>query len=177
MRFPISLFLLLLPWLRKPWPVCRYLDGGVVGTAEIAAAMPAGITAYTLTAFPLGVTQCVSTFAAQALGRGEPREGAAYAWQGLYLSLLVGLGSFLLWPAAPWFFSLFGHEPEIVALEVSYFRVRLWGIGISVAVGALNGFFYGVHRPRVPLWAMVVDNIVNVVLCYVLIFGKWGRLR
>ncbi len=146
----------------------------LVGTAEIAAAMPAGITAYTLTAFPLGVTQCVSTFAAQALGRGEPREGAAYAWQGLHLSLLVGLGSFLLWPAAPWFFSLFGHEPEVVALEVMYFRVRLWAIGISVAVGALNGFFYGVHRPRVPLWAMVIDNIVNIVLCYVLIFGKWG---
>jgi MATE family multidrug resistance protein len=136
--------------------------------------MPAGITAYTLTAFPLGVTQCVSTFAAQMLGRGEPREGAAYAWQGLYLSLLVGMGSFLLWPAAPWFFSLFGHEPEIVALEVMYFRVRLWGIGPSVAIGALNGFFYGMHRPRVPLYAMIVDNLANVALCYMLIFGKWG---
>src|SRR5258706_307503 len=107
----------------------------LVVTAEIEAAMPAGITAYTLTAFPLGVTQCVSTFAAQALGRGEPREGASYAWQGLYLSLLVGLGSFLLWPAAPWFFSLFGHEPEIVALEVMYFRVRLWGVLIVLLVG------------------------------------------
>jgi MATE family multidrug resistance protein len=146
----------------------------LIGTAEVAAAMPAGITAYTLTAFPLGIAQCVSTFAAQALGRGQPREGAAYTWQGLYLSLVVGACSFLLWPTAPWFFSLFGHEPEIVALEVMYFRVRLWGIGLSVAIGALNGFFYGVHRPRVPLWAMVVDNIVNVVLCYALLFGKWG---
>ncbi len=146
----------------------------LIGTAEVAAAMPAGITAYTLTAFPLGITQCVSTFAAQALGRGNPRAGAAYAWQGLYLSLVVGVCSFLLWPTAPWFFSLFGHEPEIVALEVMYFRVRLWGVGLSVAVGALNGFFYGVHRPRVPLWAMIVDNIANVALCYILIFGKWG---
>ncbi|HXG18451.1 MAG TPA: MATE family efflux transporter [Methylomirabilota bacterium] len=145
-----------------------------IGTAEVAAGMPAGISAYTLTAFPLGITQCVSTFAAQALGRREPREGAAYAWQGLYLSMVVGLASFLFWPTAPAFFALFGHEPEIVGLEVLYFRIRLWGVGLSVGVGALNGFFYGMHRPRVPLFAMVVDNIANVVLCYLLVFGKFG---
>jgi MATE family multidrug resistance protein len=149
----------------------------LVGTAEVAAAMPAGISAYTLTAFPLGITQCVSTFAAQALGRGAPEEGAAYAWQGLYLSLLVGMCAFLLWPTAPGFFSLFGHEPEIVDLEVDYFRIRLWGVGLSVAIGALNGFFYGIHRPRIPLWAMIVDNIANVVLCYLLIFGNLGAPR
>ena len=145
-----------------------------VGTAEVAAAMPAGITAYTLTAFPLGITQCVSTFAAQSLGRGAPQEGAAYAWQGLYLSIVIGLAAFFLWPAAPSFFSVFGHEPEIVALEVEYFRLRLWGVGLSVAIGALNGFFYGMHRPRIPLVAMVVDNIANVILCYILVFGKFG---
>ncbi|MGE0682041.1 MAG: MATE family efflux transporter [Candidatus Binatia bacterium] len=146
----------------------------LVGTAEVAAAMPAGIMAYTLTAFPLGITQCVSTFAAQSLGRGQPQEGAAYAWQGLYLSLVVGAGCFLLWPTAPSFFSSFGHDPEVVALEVTYFRLRLWGIGLSVAIGALNGFFYGMHRPRVPLVAMVIANLVNVALCYILVFGKFG---
>lgn len=145
-----------------------------VGTAEIAAAMPAGIIAYTLTALPLGIAQCVSTFAAQALGRGRPDEGSMVAWQGLYLSVLVGLMVFALWPLAPYFFSLFGHEPDIVALEVVYFRVRLWGIGFSVAIGALSGFFYGLHRPKVPLVATVIANIANLFFAYTLIFGKFG---
>lgn len=146
----------------------------LVGTTEVAAAMPAGIIAYTLTALPLGIAQCVSTFTAQALGRGTPEEGSAFAWQGLYLSVAVGIACFTLWPAAPGFFSLFGHEPEVVVLEVIYFRIRLWAVGIAVAVGALNGFFYGIHRPLIPLIAMVVDNVINVLLCYVLIFGKFG---
>ncbi|HKA55631.1 MAG TPA: MATE family efflux transporter [Candidatus Binatia bacterium] len=146
----------------------------LVGTTEVAAAMPAGIVAYTLTALPLGIAQCVSTFTAQALGRGTPEEGSAFAWQGLYLSVAVGVVCFVLWPAAPGFFSLFGHEPEVVALEVVYFRIRLWAVGVGVAVGALNGFFYGIHRPLIPSIAMVVDNVVNVLLCYVLIFGKLG---
>jgi len=146
----------------------------LVGTAEVAAAMPAGIVAYTLTALPLGIAQCVSTFTAQSLGRRSPEEGSAFAWQGLYLSLAVGIACFALWPVAPGFFSLFGHDPEVVALEIVYFRIRLWAVGIAVAVGALNGFFYGIHRPLIPLVAMVVDNLVNVLLCYVLIFGKLG---
>ncbi|MBI3303302.1 MAG: MATE family efflux transporter, partial [Deltaproteobacteria bacterium] len=146
----------------------------LVGTAEVAAAMPASIIAYTLTALPLGIAQCVSTFTAQALGRSTPNEGAAFAWQGLYLSLAVGIACFALWPAAPGFFSMFGHEPEVVVLEVGYFRVRLWGIGPAVAIGALSGFFYGIHRPKVPLVAMIIANLVNVLLCYALIFGKLG---
>ena len=75
---------------------------------------------------------------------------------------------------APLFFGAFGHEPEVVALEVMYFRIRLWGVGLGVAIGALNGFFYGIHRPKVPLVAMIIDNIANVVLCYMLVFGIWG---
>lgn len=150
------------------WIVAR------IGTTEMAAVMPAGVTAYTLTSLPLGITQCVSTFAAQSLGRGNPAEGAAYTWQGLYLSLMVGIGGFLLWPFAPMFFGAFGHEPEVVALEVMYFRIRLWGVGLGVAIGALNGFFYGIHRPNVPLVAMIVANIINVVLCYMLVLGVGG---
>jgi MATE family multidrug resistance protein len=90
------------------------------------------------------------------------------------LSIAVGIAGFLLWPFAPVFFGAFGHEPEVVTLEVMYFRIRLWGIGLGVAIGALNGFFYGIHRPNVPLVAMVIDNIANVLLCYMLVLGAWG---
>src|SRR5262249_60054397 len=83
----------------------------LVGTTEVAAAMPASIVAYTLTALPLGIAQCVSTFTAQALGRGTPEEGSAFAWQGLYLSVAVGIVCFVLWPAAPGVFLLFCPPP------------------------------------------------------------------
>jgi len=157
--------------------VAGFVDTWIVaqiGTTEVAAIMPAQVTAYTLTALPLGITQCVSTFAAQALGRGQRGEGAAFAWQGLYLSVFVGVACFLLWPLAPLFFGAFGHEPEVATLEVMYFRIRLWGIGLGIAIGALNGFFYGIHRPGIPLVAMVVDNVANIVLCYALVWGVWG---
>ncbi len=149
----------------------------LVGTAEVAAAMPGGVMAFTITALPLGMTRCVSTFAAQAIGRGDPRSGAAFAWQGIYFGLIVGMACLLLLPFAAIFFSLFGHEPEVVLLEVAYFRVRVWGIGLSVIIGALSGFFYGIHRPRISLIGVLTANVTNVVLNYVFIFGNWGAPR
>ena len=149
----------------------------LVGTAEVAAAMPGGVMAFTITALPLGMTRCVSTFAAQAIGRGDPRSGAAFAWQGIYFGLIVGMACLLLLPFAAIFFSLFGHEPEVVLLEVAYFRVRVWGIGLSVIIGALSGFFYGIHRPRISLIGVLTANVTNVVLNYVFIFGHWGAPR
>lgn len=149
----------------------------LVGTAEVAAAMPGGIMAFTITALPLGMTRCVSTFAAQAVGRGEPHEGAAYAWQGMYFGCVVGVACAVLWPVAPTFFSLFDHEAEVVVLEGDYFRVRLWGIGLSVIIGALSGFFYGIHRPTISLIGVLTANFTNVVLNYVFIFGNWGAPR
>ncbi len=149
----------------------------LVGTAEVAAAMPGGVMAFTITALPLGMTRCVSTFAAQAIGRGDPRSGAAFAWQGIYFGLIVGMACLLLLPFAAIFFSLFGHEPEVVLLEVDYFRVRVWGIGLSVIIGALSGFFYGIHRPRISLIGVLTANVTNVVLNYVFIFGNWGAPR
>ena len=149
----------------------------LVGTAEVAAAMPGAIIAFTITALPLGMTRCVSTFAAQAIGRGDPRSGAAFAWQGIYFGLIVGMACLLLLPLAAIFFSLFGHEPEVVLLEVDYFRVRVWGIGLSVIIGALSGFFYGIHHPRISLIGVLAANVTNVVLNYVFIFGNWGAPR
>src|SRR5438093_13729886 len=61
----------------------------LVGTAEVAAAMPASIVAYTPTALPLGIALGVDTFTGQASGRGAPDEGVVLPWQGLYLSVAI----------------------------------------------------------------------------------------
>ena len=149
----------------------------LVGTVEVAAAMPGGIMAFTIVALPLGMMRCVSTFASQAVGRGDPRVGAVFAWQGIYFGLLFGLACGVLWPFAPAFFSLFGHEPEVVGLEVEYFHVRLWGMGLSVSIGALTSFFYGIQRPTIALVGVLTANLTNVILNYVFIFGNWGAPR
>jgi len=144
------------------------------GKEYIAGIMPAGLMNHVLVSFFIGVVSCVSTFVGQSYGRHELRDCSRYAWQGIYLSLLIALGVMMFWPATPAIFKFMGHSEEVQRLETLYFRLRLWGVGGSVMSVALGAFFYATSKPLIPLVATILANVFNLVADYALIFGKLG---
>jgi len=147
---------------------------GQLSKKHLAAIMPAGLLNHVVVSFFIGVVSCVSTFVGQSYGRRELRNCSHYAWQGVHVSLMVSAGVMLLHPLTPHIFGLLGHSPGVQALEATYFRIRLWGVGGAVMTVALASFFYATSRPVVPLAATVVANALNFVGDYALIFGKLG---
>jgi MATE family multidrug resistance protein len=148
-----------------------------LGTEALAAAGSAGLWSYTLSTMLLGIVGCVSPFAAQSLGRGQKENCARYAWQGIYLSVFAGLIALMLWPLSGSLFRSMGHSETVTGFELSYFRIRLLGY-IPMAWGtALAAFFQSVNHPRIPMYAALVGNSSNLVLNYLLIFGKFGFPR
>src|SRR5690606_11409 len=58
--------------------------------------------------------------------------------------------------------------------ESTYLRILLIGaVGTLVETG-LSGFFSGIQRTRIIMWASVATAIINVVLDVWLIFGGFG---
>lgn len=159
------------------YTVMEFCDKWMVaylGTEALAAVGSAGLWSYTLSTMLLGVVGCVSTFAAQSLGRGHKQDCARYAWQGIYLSVMAGVLALMLWPASGALFRAMGHSEVVTGMELSYFRIRLLGY-IPMAWGtALAAFFQSVNRPRIPMYAAMAGNASNLVLNYLLIFGKFG---
>jgi len=147
-----------------------------LGEDNLAAVGSAGIWSYTLGVFFLGIAGCVSTFAAQSLGRGNTEDCARYAWQGIYISFASGIAALGLWPLADELFGLMGHSPEVTRLEIVYFRVRLFGYVFIAWQGALAAFFQAVNRPIVPMYVSLVANALNVLLDWLLIFPHGSLL-
>jgi len=145
-----------------------------LGTEAQAAIMPAGISLFCLIAFGMGLTSSVATFASQSFGRGRMSDCSAYAWQGLYLSLAMGLIALPAWWLVPDLFALAGHEAVVQEMEVTYAQIGILGIGPTVSAVALANFFNGVHRPVVGMIGAIIANVFNVVANYALIFGHWG---
>ncbi len=173
--------------LRLAWPsvlntvsltVMQFIDGFMVSTLgdrELGAQMGGAMTHFVPVVFFMGIVSCVNTFASQHLGAGRPKRAAAYGWQGIWLSLAAGAFLFTVgWPLAPKLFALAGHEAPVQALETQYFRILLFAGGFVLAARAIGNFFIGIHLPTVPLAAGVIANVVNVVVNYGLIFGKFG---
>jgi len=146
-----------------------------LGTAALAAVLPAGFTAYIPAACVMGVFTGVGTFVSQCHGRGQKKECTSYFWQAVYMGVAFSLLVLAIcWPLAPAIFRSFGHEPEVVALEVIYFRIMLYSNIAVVFVWAGTQFFMGIHRPILTMYASLIAQVVNIIANYILIFGKLG---
>ena len=91
------------------------LGTDVVGGHAIVANVAA--TMYML---PLALSGAAGVLAAQALGRGDPREARRVAWHGLRLVLGLGLaGAVLLWIGRAPLARAYTDAPEVAAVSVS----------------------------------------------------------
>ncbi|MGD9281569.1 MAG: MATE family efflux transporter [Desulfobacterales bacterium] len=139
----------------------------------IAAALPAGITAFLFISFFLGTAQYLNVFVAQYSGSGRPQRVGAVLWQGIYFSILSGATlaglSFLAEPL----FQIGGHAIEVQVLEAVYFRVLCLGSGVLIAGTALSCFFSGRGQTRLVMIITMIGTLFNIPLDYALINGIW----
>ena len=158
--------------------VLNLVDTAMVGTLGAAALGAVGLASFATflsQAFITGLSSGVQAMAARRLGEQRLSEVAVPLNGGLLLAVALGLPlSVLVWLVVPSVFPLLNDDPEVIAVGVPYWRVRLLGV---VAVGvnfSFRGYWNGVSQSRIYLRTLVVMHVCNLVLNYLLIFGKFG---
>ena len=67
------------------------------------------------------------------------------------------------------------HVPEAqLPYQISYFNIVIYGVLFSILRNCLSCYFSGLGRTKVVMMAALVSVAVNVILDYILIFGKLG---
>ncbi len=138
----------------------------------VSAQSNGGILAWTLAAFVLGMTGVVNSFVSQNLGAGKPERGAAYAWNGMWIS--IAYYAVFIIPAifiVPKYFATIHDDQTLVTLETQYAVVMLAGVVATMCSRTIHHYFYGLHRPWVVLISAMCANLVNIVLNILFIFG------
>ena len=138
---------------------------GAQGNGGLISWVPISIAHGTLT--------IINTYVAQNMGAGRPERGAAYAWNGLWLSIIYWLT--ILVPfgfAIPWIFNLARLEPAQAALASEYGQILVFGSILTMGTRTLGQYFYGLHKAGIILIAGVVANIFNLFLAAVLAYGN-----
>ncbi len=159
------------------WSLMHFVDRMFLlwySQAAMAAAMPAGTLHFSLLCLPMGIAAYVNTFVAQYHGAGRPTRIGLAVGQGVW----IGLASVPLFlaviPLAPVIFEGARHAPQIVALEITYFQILTVGAGGVVTATALSAFFTGRGETRVVMIVDVAISLLNIVLDYAWIFGRFG---
>ncbi|HSV27611.1 MAG TPA: MATE family efflux transporter, partial [Sedimentisphaerales bacterium] len=143
-------------------------------TDAMSGAMQGGITAFAAIALFLGITMYVSTFVAQYAGADKPHRVGPSVWQGIYFACISGGIMLALSWAGESIFAFIGHAPEIRAYEITYFRIMCIGATPVLLGASLSCFFSGRGRTWPIFWVDLASCTVNVVLNYVMIFGRFG---
>ena len=149
-----------------------------LGTDALAAILPAGFASFLPSGFAMGAMASLNTFVSQSLGRGDKKDCSSYFWQVIWMGtayFLVALA--VMWPTAPWIFRFMGQPEGIIDMEVIYLRIMLYAHVLAVVNWSGNQFFMGIHRPVITMIASLCGQVVNVIVNYLLIFGKFGFPR
>ena len=122
----------------------------------------------------IGLMVPVSVFVAHARGAERPEECGEYLRHGVALALVFGVleTAVMLWLGfrLHWF-----GQPEEVLAAVNPFFVLIGGSITPVLVNlALRQFAEAMGRPWVPVIVMSGVVALNVLLNWILIYGKWG---
>ena len=143
----------------------------------IQAALPAGLLAFTLICTFSGVASYVNTFVAQFHGAGDPHGAARATAQAIFFALLAWPLMLVLTPVGEWILRHCGHAPGVLREELIFYRILMLG-SVAVPLGAaISGFFTGRGDTRTNMVAVVIGNLFNILLDWVLIFGHWGFPR
>ncbi len=147
---------------------------GRLGVVALAGIGMAAIITWWCLSFFVGVLQGVNTFVAQFFGAGRnERVGAAF-WQGIYLAVGAGVAVLALAPMSTWIYSLTQASAEAQAIAVEYTEARLAaGIGLMIFLVAEN-YYRGLGRTDVPMFAGLIQLVLNCGLNYLFIFGALG---
>ena len=144
------------------------------GQDSVAAATPGGITYFTICSLFLGTAQYVNTIVAQYHGSGDKPACARAVWQGVFFSVAAAPLILASIPIGKIVFTWSGHGVAISELEKEYFSILMVGGVVLPLNAALSSFFSGRGRTAVVMWGNLAGNAANLVLAYVLIFGKLG---
>ena len=141
-------------------------------TDALAAATPAGLLHWTAMSLVIGTASCVTTFVAQFEGAKQTDRVAAIVWQGVWLSFSAGLIFLAVVPLSPTIFAWAGHAPQVQLLEIEYFGTLCFGAIPMTLCTVLGGFYSGRARTITVMWVNVCLALANVLLDWLLIFGK-----
>jgi MATE family multidrug resistance protein len=159
------------------WMAMGLVDTMMVGrvSAEaIGAVSVGGNLFFTVAIVGIGMLLGLDFLVARAFGAGRLDDARRALVQGLYLAVGLGLllSAVLLVVAAR--LESLGLQPGVIPDTRAYLGAILWSLLPLLLYTALRRYLQGLGLVRAIVVALVSANLINALVCWLLIFGHAG---
>ena len=147
---------------------------GQLGPAHLAAVSLGNSFVFIGMSLEIGFSTAITSLTAEADTENDAVKAKSVFKNGLFLCSVLGLLVFLgVLLAKPLMYSM-DQPKEVVELAIPYLNLVAFSLFPLVVFQGFKQFADGLSMTRYPMYATLIANVVNVVLNYILIFGKFG---
>jgi len=147
---------------------------GQLGTAELAAVSLGNSFMFIAMSLGIGFSTAITPLVAEADSEGNFVVGKSSFKHGLFLCTVLGIALFLMVFLAKPLMYLMNQPPEVVDLAMPYLNLVAISLIPLIIFQAFKQCSDGLSITRYPMYATIIANVVNVILNYLFIFGKFG---
>lgn len=147
---------------------------GQLGTAELAAASLGNSFVFVTMSVGIGFSSAITPLVAEADAENDGKKLKSSFKHGLFLCTVLGLSMFLLTYAAIPLLDYMKQPQEVVELTIPYLKLISLSLFPLIVFQGFKQFSDGMSFTKYPMYSTLLGNVVNVVLNYLLIFGKFG---
>jgi MATE family multidrug resistance protein len=174
------------PMLRLALPVVMaelgWMAMGVVDTLMVGRLGPEAIGAVGMgsslfmgiVVFAMGLLLGLDTLVSQAFGAGRVEECHRWLVHGVVMSLLVSIPATLSILGLVGWMSGWGINPSVLQLTQPYLVVLMWSVVPLLLYATFRRYLQGMGVVRPVMVALIAANVTNLVMNWVLIYGRLG---
>jgi MATE family multidrug resistance protein len=143
---------------------------GRLGAAALAGVGMGGVMSFALLVFSMGLLRGVKVLVSQAVGAGRRERVPACLAAGLLVALGLGLVTIAAGELIALVLPYLTSSADVGRNARAYMAVRMLGAPVMLAFTAMRETLYGQGEARAPMVASIAANLVNIAVCYLLVF-------
>lgn len=171
MAMPISLALMV--------PQINFITNTIflsgLGEVELASAGITGVYYLIFAVIGNGLNNGLQALIARRAGQNRPKEIGQLFFHGIWIALLIAfMGIIITYSVAPMILRATIHDQRIAELAIDFLLLRIWGLPLLYLYIMRNALLVGTNQTWLLVWGTLAEAIVNIVLDYGLIYGRFG---
>ncbi|WP_346859989.1 MATE family efflux transporter [uncultured Draconibacterium sp.] len=147
---------------------------GHVGTVELAAAAFANSVFMIGMVFGMGITFGLTPLVGKAYGNNDLKKTVVWLKNGVFSNIVSGFGLAMVMFGIYFLLPLMGQTSEVLNLAGPYYLLLCASYIPFVLFFTFKQFFEGLGNTKMAMQITLTANVVNVLVNYVFIFGKFG---
>ena len=147
---------------------------GQLGAVPLAASSLANSIFAIVITFGIGISYGITPLVAAADGERDPLKIRYYFKHGLILNIAAGILLFILISSLSFTLYHMGQDEEVARQAIPYLGIITFSLVPFMFFQTYRQFAEGLSNTKQAMYVTLVANLVNIVLNYLLIFGKFG---